>query len=402
MMRQPTESRPCELRLSHLKRWLGAEIEPGPLRAYLQTLGFNIVHEQPDLLYVETLVSGSLRAIDLVDAIARAYGYDAIRSQWPTTGFSLGRRDRLEDFKDRVRRVLVSQGYNEAYNEGLLDANEVHLWGQDAVVSWRNPSVPSIALRPSLLLGLLKNIRDNERQQVERIRLFELGKVFCCDGPNVREQLALGVALAGHDTIQLEGPSQFYDFQDLKGLVENLLLELGLRNFAFEPAAPLDARCFDPPASLAIKAREDTLGYLGSPRAEWQAHVGLRLKNIFVMELDLERIFSRLATLSTPNWYELKPKITPAYPAICRGLAISVSFSTPEGAVRWVLEGEKRVETLFLSELIPAKERKLLRYEMTLRDWNKTLTAEAADEMIARLKQRLVQELQAEVEEFSC
>ncbi|MBI3460591.1 hypothetical protein HY009_06650, partial [Candidatus Acetothermia bacterium] len=376
------------------------EIEAGRLHRILTDLGLRVLHQENDLLLLESSGTSSFREIDLVDAIARVLGHEEIRAQLPTAGFSVGRRDRLEEFKDRIRRVLVSLGYDEACNEGLLSVSDASSLAPESLVKLRpleHAHEPALTPRPTLLIGLLHNVQHNLEQQVESVRLFEIGKSFQCEGTNVREQLALGVALAGRAKLPLGGSAQFYDFQNMKGLAESLLLELGLRNFVFESGAS-SKTLLDSKRSLVVKAKEEPLGCLGTPRPDLFEKFSLKPEPLFLMELDLERIFTRLMTLSTPIWFELKPKVTPAYPFLRRAFSVAVPASISEGSVRWVLEGEKRVESIFLSELRSSGDRKIFSYEIILRDWNKALTQPEVDEMMARLKSRLVQELNAEVQ----
>jgi phenylalanyl-tRNA synthetase beta chain len=399
MMRNPTESRLCELRLSHLSRWLGVEIESGVLRQTLSGLGFKVLHQDGDFLFLESLSASLFREIDLVEAIAHVIGLAEIRAQLPTSGFSVGRRDRLEEFKDRVRKILVSLGHNEACNTILLDPKEIEFWPPEQLIRVRERETvgETMVLQPSLLIGLLRNLQYNESQQIESVRLFELGKTFYYENSNMREVLSLGILLAGRGTQPLEGSEQFYSFQDMKGLAETLLLELGLRNFAFETVTRV-VSLFHPSQTLSIKAKDESLGSLGVPSDAIRERSRLRTQRILMMELDLERIFTRLLTLSTPIWSELKPKIAPAYPLVRRTLSVSVGTRVTEGAVRWVLEGEKRLETIFLSQANSTADRKHLKYEITLRDWNKSLSEDEVSEMLERLKNRLMQELGAVVE----
>ncbi len=399
-MRNPTESRPCELRLSHLTRWLGVELEPGRLRQVLSELGYTLLSQEGEYLYLENAHIASFREIDLIEAIGRRLGYEEIRAQWPAMGFSVGRRDRLEEFKDKIRKILTSLCFNEACNESLLTTKETSLWPASLTIKENNNSAShfdKVIPRPSLLPGLFKNVAFNEQHQVAAIRLFEVGKIFQHDGPGVREQLSLAILLAGRAQLPLRGPEQFFDFQDIKGVVETLLFELGLRNFIFE--ALLHSTIWDGPSSLSIRAKEELLGHVGKPSEEALRQFGCATPALFVIELDLERLFTRLLTLSTPLWFELKPKIASGYASVRRALCIAVSASTTEGAVRWILEGEKRVENVFLSEHVFEGEgqKKIFKYEITLRDWNKTLSNEEVDEMLLRLKARCAQELNADV-----
>jgi phenylalanyl-tRNA synthetase beta chain len=383
-----------EIHLHRLTRLLGVEIESTQVRQLLQRLGFDVLQEDADRLTLESthaISSLRRREIDVIEAVARAYGFEAIRAQWPVGGTSVGCRDRLEEFQDRLRRTLVGLGCHEALNVGLL--SDADSFSDEKTVRLRRRR---LWLRRTLLTELLRNIQHNQKAGVDGIRLFELGKVFQIEEGTVRERLMLGLALAGRAKVALAGPAQIYTWRDLKGLIESLLLELGLRNFTFERAG--DGLWFDPRRSLAVKAKEEPLGHLGAPREELAARFGVLSERVLLAELDLERIYSRLLTLSTPVWSELKPKVAPAYPYVRRRLLVNAPAETKESAVRWVLEGEKCVEEVFLSELEPQRHRKIFRYEITFRDWNQSLSDADVAEMLARLTRRLAKELGADVQ----
>lgn len=389
------------LRLSRVEKILGTSIPAETAERILSHLEFVVEREAPDRWRVEipSFRREVEREIDLIEEIGRIYGYDKIPPQRPAFPLVAGRRERVEDLKDRIRKILTGVGLSEAVNFGLVSTDDLKILGsQRAYLSIRNPmSDEAVALRPSLWPNLLRNVQHNAYQQVDGVRLFELGKVFTREGSACRERLMLGIALAGRALIPLEGKEQIYDFYDLKGIVETLLLELGFRNFSFEPSAET---LLHPNRQAFLKAKDDTLGLLGELHPDVAQRYDIPWR-VYLFELDLEEIYQRLQTLTLPIWSEIQQRVTPRYPASRRDLSLLVPEGVPEASVRRILEGERRVERVFLYDLYRGSQipqgMKSLTYEITFRDWTKTLSDEEVNEMVARMEARLRDELGVQI-----
>lgn len=394
------ERRSCLLRGARLEKILGVSVPVEHAERILRRLEFSVEREAPDRWRVEipSFRREVEREIDVIEEVGRIYGYDKIPAQRPALPLIAGRRDRLEDLKDKIRKILTSLGVSEAVNLGFISQEDVELFGDGKIVHLRNPmSDESYALRPGLWPGLLRNLQHNAYQQVDGVRLFEIGKVFHREGRTVRERLALGVALAGRALVPLKGRQQTYDFYDLKGIVETLLLELGFRNFSFEPST--EGR-LHPTRQATLKAKDDVLGMLGELHPDLARRYDLPWR-AYLFELNVEEISQRLQTLALPVWSELQQKVTPKYPASRRDLSLLVSESVPEVQVRRIVESERRIERVFLYDLYRGSQipqgMKSLTYEITFRDWNKTLSDEEVNEMVERIEARLREELGVQV-----
>jgi phenylalanyl-tRNA synthetase beta chain len=389
------------LRLSRVEKILGASIPSETAERILSQLEFGVERESSDRWRVEipSFRREVEREIDLIEEIGRIYGYDQISPQRPAFPLVAGRRDHVEELKDRIRKILTGLGLSEAVNFGLISTEDLKMIGnQHQYLSVRNPmSDETVALRPSLWPNLLRNVQHNAYQHVDGVRLFELGKVFTREQNACRERLMLGMALAGRALVPLKGNAQIYDFYDLKGIVETLLMELGFRNFTFEPSAE---ELLHSSRQAFLRAKDDTLGLMGElhPNIAQRYDIPWR---VYLFELNLEEIHQRLQTLTLPIWSEIQQRVTPRYPASRRDLSLLVPESVPEVNVRRILEGERRVERVFLYDLyrgsqIP-QEMKSLTYEITFRDWSKTLSDDEVNEMVARMEARLRDELGAQI-----
>jgi phenylalanyl-tRNA synthetase beta chain len=394
--------RSAVLRAARIEKILGIPIPAERAEKILQRLEFSLERESPDRwrVGIPSFRREVEREIDLIEEIGRIYGYDKIPAQRPALPLVAGRRERVEELKDRIRKILTGLGVSEAVNFGFVAQEELEVFGQksDDLVRVRNPmSDEFYALRASLWPGLVRNLQHNAYQQVDGVRLFEIGKVFHREGRTVRERLAVGVIVAGRALVPLQGREQLYDFYDLKGIAEALLFELGFKNFSFEPSAE---KILHPTRQALLKAKDDVLGILGELHPDIARHYDLPWR-VYLFEMNLEEIYQRLQTLTMPNWSEIQQKVTPKYPASRRDLSLLVSEDVPEAQVRRILESERRVERVFLYDLYRGSQiprgMKSLTYEITFRDWTKTLSDDEVNEMVARLEARLRDELGVQI-----
>lgn len=396
------ERRATVLRAARIEKILGIPIPAERAEKILERLEFSVEREGADRwrVGIPSFRREVEREIDLIEEIGRIYGYDKIPAQRPALPLVAGRRERVEELKDRIRKILTGLGVSEAVNFGFVSREDVEIFGDDdAVVRVRNPmSDESYALRPRLWPGLVHNVQHNAYQQVDGVKLFEVGKVFHRDGRDgVRERLALGVVVAGRALVPLQGREQFYNFYDLKGIAEALLFELGFKNFVFEPSAE---RALHPTRQAFVTAKDDVLGILGELHPDIARRYDLPWR-VYLFEMNLEEIYQRLQTLTTPVWSEIQQKVTPKYPASRRDLSLLVAEDVPEAQVRRILESERRVERVFLYDLYRGSQvpqgMKSLTYEITFRDWTKTLSDDEVNEMVARLEARLKAELGVQI-----
>lgn len=395
------ERRTAELRAARIEKILGISVPAERVERILQRLEFSVEREGADRwrVRIPSFRREVEREIDVIEEIGRIYGYDKIPAERPALPLVAGRRERVEDLKDRMRRILTGLGVTEAVNFGFVSQEDCEVFGySDGLVKLRNPmSDEFYALRPSLWPGLVRNLQHNAYQQIDGVKLFEIGKVFHREGRTVRERLSLGAIVAGRALVPLQGREQFYTFYDLKGIVESLLFELGFKNFSFEPSAE---KILHPTRQAFLQAKDDVLGILGELHPDIARHYDLPWRT-YLFEMNIEEIYQRLQTLTLPVWSEIQQRVTPKYPASRRDLSLLVAEDVPEALVRRILESERRVERVFLYDLYRGSQipqgMKSLTYEITFRDWTKTLSDDEVNEMVARIEARLRDELGVEI-----
>ena len=255
---------------------------------------------------------------DLVEEVARIYGYRNISSALPPARLGMrasGSRERM----DRMRRTLVGRGYQEAITYSFVSHDlQSRLFPETPGISLLNAiSGDMERMRVSLWPGLLGALRHNLNRQQERVRLFETGKVFIDDG-DIRQApvtggLSHGPAQPGH----WDRPDPGGDFYDIKSDLEAVL------SACCGPVVP-EYRPVIAPALHHGKAAEvicndRRIGLVGALHPEIQAQLQIETE-VFLFELDLEKIRER----SEPRY-----RTVSRFPLVKRDLSVLVDEDIP-------------------------------------------------------------------------
>ncbi len=308
------------------------------------------------------------REQDLLEEIARLYGYDRIPELSPPVHPRVGKKDPEEEFADRVRKILAGLGLMEAYTFPLVPAKE-------AAVLLRNPMAQGQeGLRQSLFFGLLSAVRENLSAQVPGGGLFEVGKVFLADGVP-KEEHRLGIVLFGRTDLPLSGKVP-YGPAELKGVIEALFSALRLEDWRLGPCE--DPR-LHPFRRASVLLGQEPAGVLGEVNPELLDLPGER--RVLFAEIRLPVL---LACARPPSYRPL-----PRFPASKRDLSLLSPEDLPEAAVREKILAEPLVESAFLYDRyqgagIPQGFVSLT-YELSFRHPERTLSAEEVEEAVQRI-----------------
>jgi phenylalanyl-tRNA synthetase beta chain len=326
------------------------------------------------------------RDVDLIEEVVRAYGVDKITGTDRSRFTSSSVADRSHDLESSLRERLAANGLVEVRSSKLIPRNAI-AFGENAI-ELRNPrSEDHVALRPTLLVGLLGVLDHNVRAGAEHVAIFELGRVFV--PPTGKEERRLGILLCGNATGEphwrLREQHQL-DFFDLKGTIESSMA----RELSFR-------RARHPNLALAteIYRNNQLVGLAG------QLSTSLATKidapgGIFLAEIAVDFSIKGLGPAATFREFG-------KFPAIARDIAmIAPEALTHEEILNVIFRvKEPLLEKVdFFDRYIgPEAERlfgpgnKSLAYTLTYRDKNRTLTNEEVTEVHARIRERLQREL---------
>ena len=268
--------KPVSLALSEVHRILGVTIDKDGITAatvesVLTALGGELAPTGVASWNV-TLPSWRLdleREIDLIEEIARVYGYNRFANTLPAFGEGVKALPWAES-ESAVRRAMLAAGFHEAIGSTFCSAAEAALTApQPALtVPLGNPlSEEAGVLRPSLVPAMLAMVAGNLHRDVADVRLFELGTVFSGTTEKVEERpaLAFGATGATPDQSSLH-PPRAIEFHDIKGVVEQVLSRFQTRTIYFDrfpPEAGLTPPWLHPYRAARVVADGVTIGWFG-------------------------------------------------------------------------------------------------------------------------------------------
>jgi phenylalanyl-tRNA synthetase beta chain len=327
------------------------------------------------------------REVDLIEEIIRAHGIEKIPSADRSRFTPLSEADRNFDFETKLRRDLIAIGLTEARTSSLVARPEMA--NAKGAIELRNPlSEDHVALRTSLIPGLVGAVARNIRAGTERIALFEIGNTFA--PPAGEQERKLAIALCGQAAPAKDWRSakkRQLDFFDLKGALN------ALGGFEFrrskQPGFVLMAEIF---------YQRDRIGHGGQLSAA--TSIGANAA-VLVAEIDLRR-------MAQAKEHGQPFKEIDRYPEVTRDIAMFVGPHVTHAEILASIASanEPLLEKVELFDLFMENDgqkrpdmKKSLAYSLTYRDKNRTLTSEEVSAVHARIRERLRNDVGAELRE---
>lgn len=285
------------LRREKLTRLVGMAFDDAEVNDILTRLGLAVT--VTDIGWQATVPSWRFDIAieeDLVEEIARIYGYDNIPNIAPEAHLTMSEHKEAEQPLKRLRDLLVDRGFQEAITYSFVDPKVLSLLEPSAdPIVLPNPIASDMsAMRVSLLPGLLGAVVYNQNRQQTRVRLFESGLRFIRDENaenGIRQEAMLAGVITGNAADESWAiPTRSVDFFDLKGDVE-ALLELTANSDAYR-FVRCEHPALHPGQSAAIEFNGKSVGYIGVVHPSLEKKLGLKSKAI-VFELELAAILQR-------------------------------------------------------------------------------------------------------------
>ncbi len=372
---------PVRLRTARLNALLGTELDDGRIRAHLESLGFGVESAGEGLhdVRIPSWRPDSAVEVDLIEEVARLYGYSAIPRTVPASPH-FGRLTTYQQDRRLVRQILVGAGASEAWCTTFLAPGDLERLGlavEHAVVVANPLAAEESLLRTSLLPGLLASISYNESHRNAGVALFEIGHTFRRPNgdatlPDEREML--GVALAGCDATEAVRTWML--------LVEGL--GVSDARLVADSAPGLHAT-----RTVRIVVGETTVGWLGEADPAALGAMGIT-ERVGWLEVDL------VALLTQPHG-EARYRPVSRYPSSDVDLAFIVADSVPAGEIEETLRkaGGDLVVRIGLFDAyrgapVPGDHRSLA-YTIRFQANDRTLT----DDEVARARAGLIEAVEA-------
>lgn len=327
---------------------------------------------------------------DLIEEVARLYGFDNIPERNATGAWALQPWTESQVRNERAADLLVDRGYHEAITYTFTDASWQSILFPEPAIALANPISAELGvMRLSLWPGLIQAARENQRRQQPRVRLFEIGRRFAGDGAET--QMIAGIASGAVLNDQWGSDAIKMDFFDLKADVEALLTLSGASQefrFAAQPHSALH-----PGQSAQILRGDRCVGWLGALHPRHLKQMDLTYP-VFVFELDA--VIALAARI--PQFAEIS-----RYPAIRRDVAVIVDEAIHVEAIRAAVQAsagallnELTVLSVYRGRQFE-KGKKSIALGMQLQDTSRTLTDHDADAIVAQVVDHLARQLNATI-----
>ncbi|MHA6531472.1 phenylalanine--tRNA ligase subunit beta [Paenibacillus sp. BAC0078] len=324
------------LSLEKLNRYLGTDLSLLEVKTLFSRLHFKCGDAAQGLIEVQvpTRRGDISYDVDLIEEVARLYGYDNIPTTLIEGVTTPGALTRQQALRRELRRLLAHGGYQEVMGYSFIQPEQSKLFpalaeGSLAVKLAMPMSEERSVLRNTLIPQLLDIARYNTNRRQSDLALFEVGNVFFTEEEQLtrqpRELPVLGLLLSGsRASKQWNVAEQSVDFFDLKGALETVFAYLGLTDsIVYEGDAPEN---YHPgrSASVYLLGEEGRvkLGTMGQLHPELQRD--LDLEDTYVAELLLQPLYN--AARSNLQYTELQ-----RFPGMERDIAVVVDSAVPAG-----------------------------------------------------------------------
>lgn len=393
-----------ELTLAEIKRILAAlEFQVEEIQAATPTLRVTGPDHRLDISAEPT----TGRA-DLIEEIARIYGYDRLPVSEITDELPPQRNNPAFEREEQIRDLLVQVGLQEVITYRLTTPEaEARILGEAYVananyVRLANPSTPERAvMRHSLLNSVLEVVAENTKHH-HRVQMFEIGHIYLPPPPSAEgeaailpvEQRRLAIVMTGprHERGWLPADTTPVDFFDLKGVIESVLAGLHVEGIAFEP---VQDQAYHPGRVAQVKVNGQPVGLFGQLHPllveAYEMHIDEN-QPVLGADFDLDLLLAQV-----PDSHVVRS--VPRFPPVQQDIALVVDESIPAEQVQALIlqTGQPLLVSLRLFDLYRGAQigpgKKSLAFNLTYQAEDRTLT----DKVVAKQQQKIVQRLEKEL-----
>jgi phenylalanyl-tRNA synthetase beta chain len=370
---------PIQLRKARARRLLGINISDESIESLLSRLQLSYVSENGHYFVTPPSYRFDLSIeADLIEEVARLYGYDNIPAALPKAGLALLPRSETNRTVSALKAILVARDYQEIITYSFVDAAwELDFSGTESALVLQNPIASHMSvMRSTLFGGLVETLRYNLNRRQDRVRVFEVGRCFEKGDDALRQPLRVaGLCFGAARPEQWGETARSVDFFDAKADLEALMYPLtGCFVAAQHPA-------FHPGQSAQVWLGERMVGWVGMLHPLLQQNYELSSAPA-LFELELDALLAR----GIPAYAEVSK-----FPPVRRDIAVLVGDDVN---VQALLDGLNAcppaiVTAIELFDVYRGKGidsgKKSLAFRVLMQDTRKTLTDEEVDGTVALL-----------------
>ena len=336
---------------------------------------------------------------DLVEEIARIYGYDKLPTTLPEAGATAGELTSSQALRRKVRTLAEGSGLSEIISYALTTPEKALEFTMEpsklTELMWPM-TVERSALRQNILSGMLDTVDYNVNRKNSNLAIYEIGKIFHQTG-DVQTDLPQEVETFAFALSGLVAEKDFQtkavpvDFFYAKGIVEALADKLNL-NFDFVAEKGLDS--MHPGRTAAILLDGEAIGFVGQLHPQTAKDYGI--PETYVSELNLTAVEAGLKP--NPSFQEITK-----FPAVSRDMALLLPAETSHKEVVAAIEsaGVKRLTSIKLFDVYAGDNieagKKSMAYSLIFQNPEASLTDEEVAKFMEKISKALAEQVSAEV-----
>ncbi|MCM3725352.1 phenylalanine--tRNA ligase subunit beta [Neobacillus cucumis] len=377
--------------LEKINRVLGTDLQMNEVKEIFDRLQFPVSIEQDTITVTAPTRRGDIKIEeDLLEEVARLYGYDDIPKTLPIGSTTPGKLSTYQKKRRVVRQYLEGAGLYQAVTYSLTSEEKAAQYALEK----RNPirlampmSEERSVLRLSIMPQLLEVLKYNSARQNDSLAVYETGAVFLSNGeetlPVENEHLAGAVTGLWHSH-SWQGEKKAVDFYVVKGILEGMFAKLGLEDRIEYVQAQVEG--MHPGRTAEIKLDGVSIGFVGQVHPTVQKE--LDLKDTYVFELSLQSV---LQEETAPLQYNSIPR----FPTITRDIALVVNRETVSGTLKEIIlsTGAPLLQEAMVFDLYEGERmeegKKSIAFSLKYLDPERTLT----DEEVTKVHERVLEAL---------
>ena len=388
------------LSLDDVARILGIDISPERIKDIFKRLNLGPIKKTDKISVTVPSYRRDLnRDIDLIEEIARLYGYDKVPPRLPsfTPQKTYQLEKRTTSLENEIRKILCGAGLNEIMTYSLTSRDSIEYLGisLENLVSLRNPmSSQQEIMRPSLLSELLGVLNWNLNRKNTLLQLFELNKVYIMnkESGQADEIMRLSIGICGNKPGNWKEKPRDLDFFDLKGIIEILMDSLGAAGYRLEKTEHLSLK---ENMSIAINAGGRVCGAFGEVKEDVARKFDIKRK-VYLAEISLDAL---LGCANLKKTFRPLPK----YPSVKRDIAILLDDTINASSIYDVIKEEARqlVKSVEVFDLYKGRQiqegKKSLAYTIQYRSDERTLNDKEVNDIHKKVQDALIKRLGAQI-----
>ena len=336
---------------------------------------------------------------DLVEEIARIYGYDQLPTTLPEAGATAGELTSSQALRRKVRTLAEGSGLSEIISYALTTPEKALEFTMEPTklteLMWPM-TVERSALRQNILSGMLDTVAYNVNRKNSNLAIYEIGKIFRQTG-DVQTDLPQEVETFSFALTGLVAEKDFQtkavpvDFFYAKGIVEALADKL---NLSFDFVAEKNLDSMHPGRTAAILLDGQVIGFVGQVHPQTAKDYGI--PETYVAELNLTAVEAGLKP--SPSFQEIT-----RFPAVSRDMALLLPAETSHKEVVAAIEsaGVKRLTSIKLFDVYAGANieagKKSMAYSLTFQNPEASLTDEEVAKFMEKISKAMAEQVSAEV-----